>query len=40
MAISDELTTVYGRVCSKKNEPEEREKIKNYIERKYNVSIG
>jgi putative YphP/YqiW family bacilliredoxin len=40
MAISDELTTVYDNVCGKKNTLEEKEKIKDYIEHKYNVSLG
>jgi len=37
--IADELTTEYDKACSKKNTPEERTGIKNYIERKYNVTI-
>jgi putative YphP/YqiW family bacilliredoxin len=40
MVISDELTAAYDKACGKKNTPEEKDKIKDYIERKYNVSLG
>ena len=39
MAIADELTAAYNTACSKKNTPEERASIKNYIENKYQVNI-
>ena len=38
-AISEELTSVYNNVCTKKNTPEEKGRIKNYIENKYHVNI-
>lgn len=37
--IAQELTGLYDRVCSKKNSPEEIDKLKNYIANKYQVSI-
>ncbi len=37
--IAKELKSVYDNVCSKKNLPEEFDKIKNYIEDRYQVNI-
>lgn len=37
--IAQELTVVYDQVCSKKNSPEEIDKLKNYIADKYQVNI-
>ena len=39
MAIADDLIAAYNTACSKKNTPEERNSIKNYIENKYQVNI-
>ncbi|MDP4263622.1 MAG: BrxA/BrxB family bacilliredoxin [Bacteroidota bacterium] len=38
--IAQELITVYNRACTKKNTPEEQEKLKIHIENKYQVKIG
>jgi putative YphP/YqiW family bacilliredoxin len=38
--IADDLTTEYDKVCTRKNTEEERGSIKNYIEKKYNITIG
>ena len=37
--IAKELTGVYDTVCSKRNSPEENNKLKNYIESRYQVNI-
>ncbi len=37
--IAGELTDVYNNVCTRKNTPDERKTIKNYIENKYHVTI-
>lgn len=37
--IAKELTGVYDAVCSKRNSPEENNKLKNYIESRYQVNI-
>lgn len=39
-AIAQELMAAYDAVCSKKNSPEERDKLKTYIKDKYQVNIG
>jgi hypothetical protein len=38
--IAEELTTEFDKVCTRKNTEEERGSIKNYVEKKYNVTIG
>ena len=38
--IAKDLTTAYENFCAKKNSPEEIEKVKNYIEGKYQVKVG
>ena len=38
--IAKELTTAYENFCSKKNSPEELERVKNYIENRYQVKLG
>jgi len=37
--IAEELTAEYDKACTRKNTPEERSSIKNYIENKYQVNI-
>lgn len=37
--IAEDLTTVYNQFCTKKNAPEEKAKLKDYIEAKYQVKI-
>ena len=37
--IAQELTDIYDRVCSKKNSPEDIDKLKDYIVNRYQVSI-
>lgn len=37
--IAKELTDVYNRFCTKKNPPEEIDRLKNYIAGRYNVPI-
>ena len=37
--IAQELTGLYDNVCSKRNSPEEINKLKNYIANRYQVSI-
>jgi putative YphP/YqiW family bacilliredoxin len=37
--IAGELTAAYDKFCTKKNTPEERSSIKDYIEKKYQVNI-
>jgi putative YphP/YqiW family bacilliredoxin len=36
--IAQELAAVYDKVCSKRNSPEETEKLKNYLVERYHVS--
>ena len=37
--IAKELTTAYENFCSKKNSPEDTERVKNYIETRYQVKL-
>ncbi len=37
--IAKELTAVFDKVCAKRNSPEEIDKLKNYIENRYQISI-
>lgn len=37
--IAKELTALFDKVCVKRNSPEEIDKLKNYIENRYQVSI-
>jgi len=37
--IAQELTGVYDRFCSKKNSPEEIDKLKNHLVKRYQVSL-
>lgn len=38
--IAKELTTAYENFCGKRNSPEETERVKNYIEDRYQVKLG
>jgi len=37
--IAQELAAVYDKVCNKKNSPEEVDKLKNYLVKRYQVSM-